>query len=136
MFRNEKEARENYRLAKQEAGAVFGDDRVLIERFIDNPRHIELQVFADKYGNAVYLNERECSIQRRNQKVLEEAPSSFIDPATRKAMGEQAVQLAKAVGYSSAGKLRILHEISSSFLTECIRNCGVPCGFSEELLLP
>ena len=79
--------------------ASFGDDRVFIEKFIEQPRHIEIQVLGDKHGNVIYLGERECSIQRRHQKVVEEAPSPFVDPEMRKAMGEQAVALAQAVGY-------------------------------------
>ena len=100
---NDKECRTGFRLSKDEAKSSFGDDRMLIEKFIDNPRHIEIQVLCDSHGNGIYLNERECSIQRRNQKVIEEAPSTFLNPETRKAMGEQAVALAKAVDYSSAG---------------------------------
>ncbi|CAG0902638.1 unnamed protein product, partial [Cyprideis torosa] len=99
---NEQEAREGFHLCKEEAASSFGDDRMLVEKFVADPRHIEIQVLADQHGNCIYLNERECSIQRRNQKVIEEAPSSFLDPATRKAMGEQAVALARAVGYTSA----------------------------------
>jgi propionyl-CoA carboxylase alpha subunit len=86
----------------------FGDDRVFIEKFIEVPRHIEIQVLGDKHGNVLYLNERECSIQRRNQKVVEEAPSPFVSPEMRKAMGEQAVALAKAVGYHSAGTVELI----------------------------
>ncbi|KAG5442329.1 Propionyl-CoA carboxylase alpha chain, mitochondrial [Clonorchis sinensis] len=112
---NEKEAREGFRLSKAEAKASFGDDRMLIEKFIDNPRHIEIQVLCDRHGNAIYLNERECSIQRRNQKVIEEAPSTFLDPATRKAMGEQAVSLAKEVGYDSAGTVEFLVDSKRNF---------------------
>lgn len=112
---NEKEAREGFRLSKSEAKSSFGDDRMLIEKYIDNPRHIEIQVLCDKHGNAIYLNERECSIQRRNQKVIEEAPSTFLDPATRKAMGEQAVSLAKAVGYDSAGTVEFLVDSKKNF---------------------
>ncbi|CAG0899671.1 unnamed protein product, partial [Cyprideis torosa] len=100
---NEQEAREGFHLCKGEVASSFGDDRMLVEKFVADPRHIEIQVLADQHGNCIYLNERECSIQRRNQKVIEEAPSSFLDPATSKAMGEQAVALAKAVGYTSAG---------------------------------
>src|SRR3546814_21161049 len=85
--------------------ASFGDDRVFIEKFNESPRHIEIQVLGDQHGNIVYLGERECSIQRRHQKVVDEAPSPFIDPETRKAMGEQAVALARAVGYYIAGKI-------------------------------
>lgn len=81
---NEKEALEGFKLAKNEAKASFGDDRILIEKFVVNPRHIEIQVLTDSHGNGVYLNERECSIQRRNQKVIEEAPSPFVDPELRK----------------------------------------------------
>ncbi|XP_048588525.1 propionyl-CoA carboxylase alpha chain, mitochondrial isoform X2 [Nematostella vectensis] len=112
---NDEEAREGFRLSSQEAASSFGDDRLLVERFIDNPRHIEIQVIGDKHGNAVYLNERECSIQRRNQKVIEEAPSPFVDPDMRRAMGEQAVSLAKAVGYDSAGTVECLVDSQKNF---------------------
>ncbi|XP_040034352.1 propionyl-CoA carboxylase alpha chain, mitochondrial [Gasterosteus aculeatus] len=112
---NDEETREGFRFSSQEAASSFGDDRLLIEKFIDNPRHIEIQVLADKHGNALWLNERECSIQRRNQKVVEEAPSTFLDPATRRAMGEQAVQLAKAVQYSSAGTVEFLVDSKKNF---------------------
>uniref|UniRef100_A0A914XHC1 Propionyl-CoA carboxylase alpha chain, mitochondrial n=1 Tax=Plectus sambesii TaxID=2011161 RepID=A0A914XHC1_9BILA len=112
---NDKEAREGFRLSKQEAASSFGDDRMLVEKFIDNPRHIEMQVMCDKHGNAIWLNERECSIQRRNQKVIEEAPSSFVDPDMRRRMGEQAVQLAKAVGYDSAGTVEFLVDSKKNF---------------------
>uniref|UniRef100_A0A0K0ER14 Propionyl-CoA carboxylase alpha chain, mitochondrial n=1 Tax=Strongyloides stercoralis TaxID=6248 RepID=A0A0K0ER14_STRER len=112
---NDKECVSGYRLSKQEAKSSFGDDRMLVEKFIDNPRHIEVQLLCDKHGNAIYLNERECSIQRRNQKVIEEAPSSFVDPDMRKRMGEQAVQLAKAVGYDSAGTVEFLVDSQKNF---------------------
>lgn len=112
---NDKQAREGYRLSKQEAASSFGDDRMLVEKFIDNPRHIEMQVLCDKHGNALWLNERECSIQRRNQKVIEEAPSSFVPPEMRRKMGEQAVQLAKAVGYDSAGTVEFLVDSQRNF---------------------
>jgi len=102
------EAREGYQACRNEAKASFGDDRVFIEKFIEEPRHIEIQVLGDAHGNCVYLWERECSIQRRHQKVIEEAPSPFLDAATRKAMGEQAVQLAKAVQYQSAGTVEFV----------------------------
>ena len=105
---NRKEVEEGYPLAKSEAKASFGDDRMFIEKFIVNPRHIEIQLIGDKHGNVVYLNERECSIQRRNQKVIEEAPSPLLDEKTRRAMGEQAVALAKAVGYDSAGTVEFV----------------------------
>ncbi len=87
------------RARAREAGAAFGDDRIFIEKFIENPRHVEIQVLGDKHGNVIYLGERECSIQRRNQKVIEEAPSPLLDAETRALMGEQAVALAKAVAY-------------------------------------
>ncbi|KAG2456771.1 propionyl-CoA carboxylase alpha chain, mitochondrial [Polypterus senegalus] len=112
---NDEETREGFRFSSQEAASSFGDDRLLIEKFIDNPRHIEIQVLADKHGNALWLNERECSIQRRNQKVIEEAPSTFLDPNTRKQMGEQAVSLAKAVKYSSAGTVEFLVDSQRNF---------------------
>jgi propionyl-CoA carboxylase alpha chain len=105
---NDAEAREGYQSCRNEAKAAFGDDRVFIEKFIEEPRHIEIQVLGDAHGNVVYLGERECSIQRRHQKVIEEAPSPFIDDATRKAMGEQAVALAKAVDYQSAGTVEFV----------------------------
>ncbi|XP_013778229.1 propionyl-CoA carboxylase alpha chain, mitochondrial-like [Limulus polyphemus] len=112
---NDKEAEEGFKLSRDEAASSFGDDRLLVEKFIDNPRHIEIQVLCDKHGNALYLNERECSIQRRNQKVIEEAPSSFVDPAMRKAMGEQATALALAVGYDSAGTVEFLVDSKKNF---------------------
>ncbi|XP_062480670.1 propionyl-CoA carboxylase alpha chain, mitochondrial isoform X2 [Pezoporus occidentalis] len=112
---DDEETREGFRFSSQEAASSFGDDRLLIEKFIDNPRHIEIQVLADKHGNTLWLNERECSIQRRNQKVVEEAPSTFLDPETRRAMGEQAVALAKAVKYSSAGTVEFLVDSSKNF---------------------
>jgi propionyl-CoA carboxylase alpha chain len=105
---NAKEAREGFDACRAEAKAAFGDDRVFIEKFIEDPRHIEIQVLGDAHGNVVYLNERECSIQRRHQKVIEEAPSPFLDEATRKAMGQQAVALAKAVEYQSAGTVEFV----------------------------
>src|SRR3569833_1912363 len=100
---NAAEAREGFERSKSAAASSFGDDRFFIEKFVTEPRHIEIQLLGDQHGNVLWLNERECSIQRRNQKVIEEAPSPFLDAATRKAMGEQAVALARAVGYSSAG---------------------------------
>nr|XP_020016471.1 propionyl-CoA carboxylase alpha chain, mitochondrial-like [Castor canadensis] len=112
---NDEETRDGFRLSSQEAASSFGDDRLLIEKFIDNPRHIEIQVLGDKHGNALWINERECSIQRRNQKVVEEAPSTFLDPETRRAMGEQAVALAKAVRYSSAGTVEFLVDSKKNF---------------------
>jgi propionyl-CoA carboxylase alpha chain len=115
IARNDGEAAEAFRLAKQEAMSSFGDDRLLVERFIDNPRHIEIQVLCDAHGNNLYLNERDCSIQRRNQKVVEEAPSSFSTPELRKAMGEQAVALCHRVGYESAGTCEFLVDSQRNF---------------------
>lgn len=105
---NDAEAREGFSRSKSEAASSFGDDRIFIEKFIEEPRHIEIQLIADSHGNAIYLGERECSIQRRNQKVVEEAPSPFLDAATRKAMGEQSVALANAVDYQSAGTVEFI----------------------------
>ena len=112
---NPQEAREGFESSKNEAANSFGDDRIFIEKFVTQPRHIEIQVLADKHGNAVYLHERECSIQRRNQKVIEEAPSPFLEEATRRAMGEQAVALAKAVGYTSAGTVEFIVDGQKNF---------------------
>jgi len=106
---------EGFPAVRAEAKASFGDDRIFIEKFIESPRHIEIQVLGDKHGNVVYLFERECSIQRRNQKVIEEAPSPLLDEKTRKAMGEQAVALAKAVGYDSAGTVEFVAGQDKSF---------------------
>jgi len=105
---NDAEAREGFQSSKNEAANSFGDDRIFIEKFVTQPRHIEIQVLADSHGNTIYLGERECSIQRRNQKVVEEAPSPFLDEATRKAMGEQACALAAAVDYASAGTVEFI----------------------------
>jgi len=128
---NDKEAKEYFKLCSEEGLAFFNDDRMLIEKFVDKPRHVEiqvttnitehaiitlsLQVLADKHGNAIYLNERECSIQRRNQKVIEEAPSPFLNPETRTAMGKQAVDLSKAIGYDSAGTVEFLVDGEMNF---------------------
>ncbi len=109
------EVADGYERAKSEAASSFGDDRVFIEKFIESPRHVEIQVLADKHGNAIYLGERECSIQRRNQKVIEEAPSPLLDEETRRAMGEQAVALAKAVNYDSAGTVEFVAGQDKSF---------------------
>ena len=110
-----KEVAEGFARANSEAKSSFGDDRVFVEKFIVNPRHIEIQVLGDKHGNVIYLGERECSIQRRNQKVIEEAPSPLLDEATRRKMGEQAVALAKAVGYDSAGTVEFVAGQDRSF---------------------
>ena len=112
---NEGEVREGFRSAVSEAASSFGDDRVFIEKFIEDPRHIEIQIVADSDGNTVYLGERECSIQRRHQKVVEEAPSPFLDSKTRKAMGEQAVLLAKSVDYKSAGTVEFIVDKNKNF---------------------
>ena len=112
---NDDEAREGFQLSKNEAASSFGDDRIFIEKFVTQPRHIEIQVLADKHGNCLWLNERECSIQRRNQKVIEEAPSPFLDNETRKAMGEQSVALAKAVDYCSAGTVEFIVDGDKNF---------------------
>jgi propionyl-CoA carboxylase alpha chain len=112
---NDAEAREGFQSSKNEAAASFGDDRIFIEKFVTQPRHIEIQVLADQHGNTVYLHERECSIQRRNQKVIEEAPSPFLTEATRKAMGEQACALARAVGYTSAGTVEFIVDGDAKF---------------------
>ena len=109
------ETEEGFRLARSEAKSSFGDDRVLLEKFIENPRHVEIQVLGDQHGNVIHLGERECSIQRRNQKVVEEAPSVLLDARTRKAMGDQAVALAKAVGYDSAGTVEFVAGQDRSF---------------------
>jgi propionyl-CoA carboxylase alpha chain len=110
-----KEVAEGFARARSEAKSSFGDDRVFVEKFIVNPRHVEIQVLGDKHGNVIYLGERECSIQRRNQKVIEEAPSPLLDAATRKQMGEQAVALAKAVQYDSAGTVEFVAGQDRSF---------------------
>ncbi len=112
---NDKDAFEGFTSCRNEARNSFGDDRVFIEKFVEEPRHIEIQVLGDAHGNVIYLNERECSIQRRHQKVIEEAPSPFITEATRKAMGEQAVALAKAVNYQSAGTVEFVVGRDQSF---------------------
>ncbi|WP_020178207.1 acetyl/propionyl/methylcrotonyl-CoA carboxylase subunit alpha [Methylopila sp. M107] len=106
---------EGFRASQSEAKSSFGDDRIFIEKFIVNPRHVEIQILGDKHGNVIYLGERECSIQRRNQKVVEEAPSPLLDEATRKAMGEQSVALAKAVNYDSAGTVEFVAGQDKSF---------------------
>ena len=108
LAHNEKDVREGFEATKREGLNSFGDDRVFIEKFILNPRHIEIQILGDKHGNILYLNERECSIQRRHQKVVEEAPSPFVTPKMRKAMGEQCVALSRAVGYYSAGTVELI----------------------------
>jgi propionyl-CoA carboxylase alpha chain len=112
---SEKDVREGFDATKREGLASFGDDRVFIEKFVENPRHIEIQLIGDKAGNLLYLGERECSVQRRHQKVVEEAPSPFVTPEMRRAMGEQAVALARAVGYFSAGTVEFIAGADRSF---------------------
>ena len=112
---DERECREGFERASSEARSSFGDGRILMEKFIEEPRHIEIQVIADSHGNIITLNERECSIQRRHQKVIEEAPSPFIDPKTRAAMSRQAVALAKAVDYRSAGTVEMVVDAERNF---------------------
>jgi propionyl-CoA carboxylase alpha chain len=112
---SEADVREGFEATKREGLASFGDDRVFIEKFVESPRHIEIQLLGDQHGNMVYLGERECSVQRRHQKVVEEAPSPFVTPEMRKAMGEQAVELAKAVGYYSAGTVEFIAGADRSF---------------------
>jgi len=115
VVRNDDECRNGFEQASNEARTSFGDDRVFAEKYIEEPRHIEIQVLADKHGNGIYLGERECSIQRRHQKVIEEAPSPFLDEATRKAMGEQSIALAAAVDYSSAGTVEFIVDANMNF---------------------
>jgi len=115
MAQNDEEAREGFQSATNEAKSSFADDRVFIEKFITQPRHIEIQVLGDSHGHCIYLGERECSIQRRHQKVIEEAPSPFLDEKTRKAMGEQAVALSKAVNYKSAGTVEFIVDGERNF---------------------
>ena len=115
LARNDAECRDGFQRASGEAQSAFDDARVFIEKFIEQPRHIEIQVLADSHGNTVYLGERECSLQRRHQKVIEEAPSMFLDEATRQAMGQQAVALAKAVEYQSAGTVEFIVDAKRNF---------------------
>jgi propionyl-CoA carboxylase alpha subunit len=112
---DDEEAREGFGLARSEAASSFSDDRVFIEKFIENPRHIEMQILADRHGNTIHLFERECSIQRRNQKVIEEAPSPLLDATTRKLMGEQSIALAEAVGYHSVGTVEFVADPDRNF---------------------
>ena len=115
IARNDEECRDGLKRASSEAETAFGDGRVFVEKYIENPRHIEIQILADTAGNTVYLGERECSIQRRHQKVIEEAPSPFLDEGTRQAMGTQAVALAEAVGYASAGTVEFIVDQEKNF---------------------
>jgi len=115
VARNDEECQDGFERAASEARSSFGDDRMFVEKFIEEPRHIEIQIIADSHGNIVYLNERECSLQRRHQKVIEEAPSPFLDEATRKQMGEQAVLLARAVDYQSAGTVEFIVDSQRNF---------------------
>jgi propionyl-CoA carboxylase alpha chain len=113
--RNDEECRDGFERASNEARSSFGDDRMFAEKFIEEPRHIEIQIIADRHGNMVHLNERECSLQRRHQKVIEEAPSPFLDEVTRQKMGEQAITLARAVGYESAGTVEFVVDNQRNF---------------------
>jgi propionyl-CoA carboxylase alpha chain len=115
VVRDDDECRDGFERAQNEARSSFGDDRIFAEKFIEEPRHIEIQILADSHGNTIYLGERECSIQRRHQKVIEEAPSPFLDEKTRKAMGEQAVALAKEVQYKSAGTVEFIVDSKRNF---------------------
>ncbi len=115
VARNDEECRDGFERAANEARSSFGDDRMFVEKFIEEPRHIEIQIIADAHGNTLYLNERECSLQRRHQKVIEEAPSPFLDQATRKKMGAQAVALARAVEYQSAGTVEFIVDSQRNF---------------------
>ena len=115
VARNDEECRDGFERAANEARSSFGDDRIFVEKFIEEPRHIEIQVIADSHGNIVHLNERECSLQRRHQKVIEEAPSPFLDQATREEMGAQAITLARAVDYQSAGTVEFIVDTERNF---------------------
>ena len=115
IARNDEECREGFERARGEAHSAFGDDRVFMERFIEDPRHIEIQVLADRHGNIIHLLERECSLQRRHQKIIEESPSPFLDDATRAAMGKQAIALARAVDYQSVGTVEFIVDASRNF---------------------
>lgn len=112
---NDREALEGFKLSKEEAISSFGDGRIFIEKYVQEPRHIEFQILRDEHGNQVYLPERECSVQRRNQKVIEEAPSPFMDPETRHKMGTQALQLAEACGYTTTGTVEFLVDSKKDF---------------------
>ena len=109
------ELKELIKAAKNEAKNAFGDDRIFIEKYIENPRHIEIQILGDRYGNIISLGERECSIQRRHQKIIEEAPSAFLDEKTREKMGQQAIRLAAAVNYYSAGTVEFVVDKNRNF---------------------
>jgi len=115
VARNDDECRDGFERAANEARSSFGDDRIFVEKYIEQPRHIEIQIIADSHGNIVHLNERECSLQRRHQKVIEEAPSPFLDEATRQEMGEQAIALARAVDYESAGTVEFIVDTERNF---------------------
>jgi propionyl-CoA carboxylase alpha chain len=115
IARDDEECRNNFESAANEARSAFGDDRMFVEKYIEEPRHIEIQIIADSHGNVIHLNERECSLQRRHQKVIEEAPSPFLDEATRKEMGEQAIAMARAVDYQSAGTVEFIVDTQRNF---------------------
>ncbi|KII68019.1 Propionyl-CoA carboxylase alpha chain, mitochondrial [Thelohanellus kitauei] len=115
IARNDADVRENYQLCFQEAQSSFNDNRIFIEKFIETPRHIEFQILGDKFGNVIHLNERECSIQRRNQKIIEESPSYLMTPELREEMGNQATRLAKLTKYHSAGTIEFLVDPQKNF---------------------
>src|SRR5690606_18596668 len=115
VARNDQEFEKSFELTTLEAENTFGDKSVYIERFVENPRHIEIQILADHHGNVVHLFERDCSMQRRNQKIIEEAPSSFLDEKLRKSIGDAAVRLAKAVNYRGAGTIEFLVDKNKNF---------------------
>ena len=115
IVKNTKEIKDSYQSASREAKTSFGDGRVFIEKYIEKPRHIEIQVLSDQFGNIIHLGERECSIQRRHQKIIEEAPSSVVSKKLRNEMGEQAKTLAKKVGYQSAGTVEFIVDQKNNF---------------------
>ena len=112
---NENELKKEYDIVKQEAKVSFNDDSLYMEKFVENPRHVEIQILADEHGNCIYLGDRDCSVQRRNQKIMEETPSSFISNKTREKMGEIAVEAVKKIGYSNAGTIEFLVDKNKDF---------------------
>lgn len=131
---NDKEALDGYKLSKEEARSAFGDDRIFIEKYIEEPRHIEFQIIGDQFGNYVYMPERECSVQRRNQKVIEEAPSPLLTPERRVLMGEQACQMARSCGYFSTGTVEFLVDKNLDFFfLEMNTRLQVEHPISEEI---
>ena len=116
MAYSKEELEKEYDIVKQEAKVSFNDDSLYLEKFVENPRHVEIQILADEHGNCIHLGERDCSVQRRNQKVLEETPSGILDQETRKKMGEAAVKAVKEIGYSNAGTIEFLVDKNKDFL--------------------